>query len=71
MAKQIDDPHRQLICAIIMQAVNDWKLNKYHAYYREELIEFFNGEWFELLSDAVDLNPDATRKALKIPKCAL
>lgn len=67
----------ELICAILQQAVDDWKALDYGEFRetmsvgevikRFELVQFFNSEDFDRMAGYCGINPTAARKALKVP----
>jgi hypothetical protein len=69
MAKFLENPYRQLACAIIDQAVTDWRVEKYRKHYRDEVYSWFNSASFEFLANYVDLDPNVVREAIGIKEC--
>ncbi len=61
--RHVDDPHKALATAIIMQAIHDKRKR------RAEVISFFQSDWFELLADLALVDPGLIRVKLSIPKC--
>lgn len=67
----------ELICAVLQQAVDDWKALQYGEFRetmfcgdvikRFELVQFFQSEDFDKMAGFCGINPAAARKALKIP----
>ena len=60
--RHLDDPHKALATAIIMQAIHERRQK------RPEVFSFFQSDWFELLADLAMIDPDAAREKLNI-KC--
>ena len=74
-----DEKMHDLVCAIIEQAVYDWKDLEYGTLkcamgkcdcsliYSREVERFFQGEWFEFLASYIPgLDPSELRKELKV-----
>ena len=61
MGTQVKDGHRLLAAAAIHQAVKDWKCHPSLA-----LKQFFTSDWFELLVDYLELDPDVIRERLGV-----
>ena len=72
-----EETFRRLVCGILQQAVDDWKALDYGAFRetmfngnvisRFELVQFFNSEDFDKMAGFCGINPNAARKALKVP----
>ena len=58
---QVRDGYRQLAAAIIHQAVKDWKCHP-----SKDLKQFFTSDWFDLLVDYLELDPDVIRERLGV-----
>ena len=77
MAKVTEFTVRELVAEILHQAVDDWKALNYGEFretmfvgnviQRLELVTFFNSEDFDAMARYVGVNPNAARKAIKIP----
>ncbi len=77
MTEVTEDTLRNLVCAVLQQAVDDWKaLNcgefretmfNGEVIRRFELVQFFQSDDFALMAGYCGINPAAARKALKIP----
>lgn len=72
-----EDTLRELVCATLQQAVEDWKALNCGEYretmyvgqvvQRFELLKFFQSEDFDRMAGFCGINPNAARRALKIP----
>lgn len=73
-----EDTIHELVCAVLQQAVDDWKALHYGDFRetmfdgdvirRFELLQFFQSDDFAAMAVYCGINPTAARKALRIPK---
>jgi hypothetical protein len=61
MRKHTPDGHRDLAAAILHQAVQEWKNQS-----NKPLRQFFASDWFDVLADYLDLDPDVVRERIGV-----
>jgi hypothetical protein len=57
----IDDPHKALATAVIMNAIHDRRRK------RAEITLFFQSDWFEVLAELAMIDPYVARQELGVP----